>query len=176
MALHLINGIDYTVAISGVDAVGNVGQLSNNVCVVPVEVTDFFELYRQDGGKGGGGFCSVSRRPNRAPFGLFAIVGAAAPFKLAPSEGARGVREAIALSTRFALEKLAAQGLPIVKPFASFSHRPPCRARAPRGAGRSPSRRGPTSTSSARTTAIMTTGSSSRRSTRRSSFASGVTS
>jgi hypothetical protein len=86
-ASDLTNGVEYAVGVAAVDQVGNVGKLSNNVCVVPVEVTDFFELYRGDGGGGGGGFCSVSARRVPAPVWLIGLVGA-----LAMARGARRLR------------------------------------------------------------------------------------
>lgn len=59
---HLVNGVDYSIAVASVDEVGNVGVLSRTVCEKPIPLTDFFELYRQAGGKAGGGLCSVARR------------------------------------------------------------------------------------------------------------------
>jgi hypothetical protein len=58
-ASGLANGTGYAVAVAGVDEIGNVGELSEVVCGSPEVVDDFFELYRRNGGKGGGGFCSV---------------------------------------------------------------------------------------------------------------------
>lgn len=60
----LLNDVNYAVTVVGVDGVLNPGIMSNQVCAAPVPVTDFFELYRSYGGKGGGGLCSVSR-PSR---------------------------------------------------------------------------------------------------------------
>jgi hypothetical protein len=60
---HLANYVDYVVAVAAVDQVGNVGVLSNQVCEVPAQITDFFELYRQAGGSAGGGICSLARPP-----------------------------------------------------------------------------------------------------------------
>lgn len=76
-ATGLTNGIQYTVAVVGVDGVFNPGPFSGQVCATPQEVTDFFELYRQAGGKAGGGFCSLAR-PGRGPRGTaFALGGLA---------------------------------------------------------------------------------------------------
>lgn len=61
---QLVNGVDYSVAVAAVDEVGNVSVLSSPVCETPIPLTDFFELYRQAGGKAGGGWCSLSRAPN----------------------------------------------------------------------------------------------------------------
>lgn len=72
----LTNGVDYAVAIASVDQVGNVGKLSANQCATPVNVTDFFELYRLDGGKGGG-LCSFgppSRRMPLVPLSVASLV------------------------------------------------------------------------------------------------------
>ena len=59
-AKGLSNGVSYAVAIATTDTVGNTGVLSAVVCGTPQPVDDFFELYRRAGGKGGGGFCSIS--------------------------------------------------------------------------------------------------------------------
>jgi hypothetical protein len=79
----LVNNVQYAVAMAAVDQVGNVGVLSPAVCATPAEVTDFFELYRAVGGKGGGGLCSLSRIRHGAPLvgvlsasGLLAFAGA----------------------------------------------------------------------------------------------------
>jgi hypothetical protein len=62
VAKGLQNGVYYAVAASSYDAVYNSGPLSNVTCEAPQLVTDFFELYRADGGKAGGGFCAFSPR------------------------------------------------------------------------------------------------------------------
>jgi hypothetical protein len=80
MIEHLKNYTDYVVAVAAVDEVGNVGKLSEPVCATPVEVTDFFELYRQAGGSAGGGMCSLSRPPGamrRIPASLAGVALAA---------------------------------------------------------------------------------------------------
>lgn len=60
----LTNGQSYSVAIAGVDSVGNVGPLSNLVCASPEPTDDFYQLYRDAGGTAGGGFCSVGHGPS----------------------------------------------------------------------------------------------------------------
>lgn len=67
----LTNGVNYAVAVAGVDRVGNSGPLSSVACGSPQPVDDFFELYRRAGGKGGGGFCAIGADPSRA--GLAAL-------------------------------------------------------------------------------------------------------
>jgi hypothetical protein len=75
-AQGLTNGTTYVVAVAAVDTVGNVGRLSANVCEVPVNLTDFYELYRGRGGLGGGGICSVSSvRPGTVSTWLLSLVG-----------------------------------------------------------------------------------------------------
>jgi hypothetical protein len=75
----LVNDVPYTVAVVGVDQVLNAGVLSGQACEKPIEVTDFFELYRQAGGTGGGGLCSIAAPERRTPMlGLLASVVAAA--------------------------------------------------------------------------------------------------
>lgn len=56
--LNANNGTEYAVAISARDQVANEGRLSPVACATPEEVTTFFEQYRSDGGRGGGGYCS----------------------------------------------------------------------------------------------------------------------
>jgi hypothetical protein len=63
----LVNSVEYTVAVAGVDSVRNQGVLSGQGCGTPEEITDFFELYKEAGGHGGGGLCSVVRPRSRAP-------------------------------------------------------------------------------------------------------------
>ena len=61
---RLQNGVEYAVAIATVDQVSNKGKLSPATCGTPEEVTTFFESYRDEGGRGGGGFCGFSPRPS----------------------------------------------------------------------------------------------------------------
>ncbi len=56
----LVNGVSYSVAIAGVDTVGNVGKLSVVGCETPTIVNDFYRVYRDAGGQAGGGFCNTS--------------------------------------------------------------------------------------------------------------------
>jgi hypothetical protein len=55
----LKDGYYYNIAVAAVDALGNVGPLSNVVCGEPVPVADFWRVYYDDGGRAGGGFCSL---------------------------------------------------------------------------------------------------------------------
>lgn len=55
----LDNNTKYSVAVAAFDLLGNEGKLSPYQCATPMEVSDFFETYREAGGKGGGG-CTVS--------------------------------------------------------------------------------------------------------------------
>ncbi len=57
----LQNGVSYAVAIAGMDNNSNSGQLSQVVCMAPQQTTDFFDAYRADGGKAGGGYCGFGR-------------------------------------------------------------------------------------------------------------------
>ncbi len=72
------NGTIYAVAIAAIDNVGNSGPLSPNICAAPVPVEDFYEVYRAEGGKGGGGFCSLGHRPSSATLGLLGLTAALA--------------------------------------------------------------------------------------------------
>lgn len=62
----LVNNTTYSIAIAGVDTVGNVGRLSNVQCAQPSPVDDFFKLYKEAGGEAGGGFCSTGAVGHRA--------------------------------------------------------------------------------------------------------------
>jgi MYXO-CTERM domain-containing protein len=74
-ATGLANGTNYAVAVAAVDSVGNVGLLSTTVCGTPQILTDFFERYREAGGQGGGGFCSIGAEPaDGLAAGLAALV------------------------------------------------------------------------------------------------------
>ena len=61
-AKGLENNVTYSVGVAAVDKIGNVGKLSNVTCLAPRPVDDFFKVYRQRGGRAGGGFCTV-RKP-----------------------------------------------------------------------------------------------------------------
>jgi hypothetical protein len=68
----------YAVGVSGEDIVGNAGPLSALGCGIPKPLKDFFELYNEAGGPGGGGFCSVSNPgSSHSPTAPLAVVGAA---------------------------------------------------------------------------------------------------
>ncbi|HVW30044.1 MAG TPA: hypothetical protein VHC69_32005 [Polyangiaceae bacterium] len=75
---NLVNGVPYVFSVAAVDQVGNIGELSQNACATPVEVTDFFELYRAAGGKAGGGICSMSFGRNSTGEGGLLVGGALA--------------------------------------------------------------------------------------------------
>jgi MYXO-CTERM domain-containing protein len=68
----LANGTRYAVAVAATDAFGNVGALSTAFCQTPAETTDFWDGYREAGGKAGGG-CATSG-PS-APTGSIAAFG-----------------------------------------------------------------------------------------------------
>jgi len=76
----LENGTTYAIGVAGEDLLGNPGVLSTIQCGTPQELTDFFELYKEKGGRGGGGFCSFSPGAARSAPGaalLFGILFAA---------------------------------------------------------------------------------------------------
>ncbi len=58
---HLTIGLEYAVVMVAVDQNGNESLPSNVECATPMVVNDFFELYKDAGGVGGGGFCSIHR-------------------------------------------------------------------------------------------------------------------
>jgi hypothetical protein len=69
-AKGLSNGIEYAVAVAAVDTVGNVGELSNIACGTPHQLDDFFEVYRREGGNGGGGYCAATGRSRSGTLAL----------------------------------------------------------------------------------------------------------
>ena len=56
----LINNVTYAVAVAGQDLLGNAGVLSEIRCGTPIVLNDFYEMYSDRGGLGGGGFCNLS--------------------------------------------------------------------------------------------------------------------
>ncbi len=57
---ELVNGQMAAFAVRGVDDFGNIGKLSDFVLQQPAAVTDFYELYREEGGTEDGGYCFVA--------------------------------------------------------------------------------------------------------------------
>jgi hypothetical protein len=55
----LKNQTNYTVVVAAVDAYGNVGPASNEVCDFPAPTQDFWKTYKADGGGAGGGYCAL---------------------------------------------------------------------------------------------------------------------
>jgi hypothetical protein len=55
----LTNFTTYNVVVAAVDSSGNVGPPSPEACDYPAPVNDFFKNYTDDGGKAGGGFCTL---------------------------------------------------------------------------------------------------------------------
>jgi hypothetical protein len=74
----LENDVPYTVAVAAVDLLENPGPLSGQSCATPQAVTDFFELYRQAGGSGGGGICSIAHAHRGEHGAAFTLSGIAA--------------------------------------------------------------------------------------------------
>jgi hypothetical protein len=70
----LTNGTAYAVGVVAYDKVGNVGQMSNVACGTPQPISDFFAIYRAEGGRAGGG-CEVA--PSRDGALAFTLAGAA---------------------------------------------------------------------------------------------------
>ncbi len=68
----LDNGRSYAVAVASEDALGNLGVLSEPACATPAEVDDFYELYENAGGEGGGGLCSIGHGAQRSLAALLA--------------------------------------------------------------------------------------------------------
>ncbi|MEO8799095.1 MAG: hypothetical protein ABI551_14500 [Polyangiaceae bacterium] len=73
----LKNGTHYVIGVASYDIVGNLGPMSIPGCDSPTPVSDFWNVYKNAGGSGGGGFCSVDKNNEPAGLGAFAIVGGA---------------------------------------------------------------------------------------------------
>lgn len=70
----LENNVPYAVAVTAVDQYGNESEFSELRCNTPEQVDTFFERYRDEGGKAGGGFCSLRHVPQSlAPVGLLLL-------------------------------------------------------------------------------------------------------
>lgn len=63
---RLLNDTTYAVGVAADDILGNAGPLSQIRCGTPIPLNDFYEVYRQNGGRGGGGFCSAAPGPVRS--------------------------------------------------------------------------------------------------------------
>jgi hypothetical protein len=63
---RLANNVNYAVAVSGQDSLGNAGPVSQIQCGRPIPLNDFWELYSASGGPGGGGYCNLSPGQQRA--------------------------------------------------------------------------------------------------------------
>jgi Fibronectin type III domain len=73
----LKNGTTYNVVVAAVDGSGNIGPPSAEVCDYPAPVNDFWNLYRNAGGRAGGGFCALEAvgEPVPAAAGVAMFVG-----------------------------------------------------------------------------------------------------
>ncbi|HEX4341364.1 MAG TPA: hypothetical protein VH062_35895 [Polyangiaceae bacterium] len=98
---NLVDYVDYVITVSAVDQVGNIGTLSNQICEVPAQITDFFGLYRQAGGKAGGGICSLSRPPPPSHGDGYAVMAAVV------ATGATRMRRRARISQRWQAESAA---------------------------------------------------------------------
>jgi hypothetical protein len=76
----LVDYVTYTVVVTAVDGMGNVGPPSSEVCDFPAPVQDFWQVYEADGG-GHGGYCALETvgvgGPSLAGVAGFFIVGGA---------------------------------------------------------------------------------------------------
>jgi len=75
----LVDYVSYTVVVTAVDGMGNVGPPSSEVCDYPAPIQDFWQVYENDGG-GHGGYCAletvgVGGRSLAGVSGVFVVVG-----------------------------------------------------------------------------------------------------
>lgn len=75
----LANNTTYAIAVAATDAFDNVGPLSGLQCNYPELTNDFWEAYKNAGGKAGGGCDTTSQ----SPAGSMAVFGVSAAFVLA---------------------------------------------------------------------------------------------
>lgn len=78
----LSNGISWAVSVTAVDVFGNESDPSAPTCNTPLEVDTFFERYRAEGGKAGGGFCSFAPGRGSLPAAALVLFGLAAVTQL----------------------------------------------------------------------------------------------
>ncbi|WP_216636014.1 hypothetical protein [Pajaroellobacter abortibovis] len=52
-------GQPYVVSLAGIDSLGNMGSLTEGICVTPVQTKDFFTVYKEQGGQAGGQCAAV---------------------------------------------------------------------------------------------------------------------
>ncbi len=79
LAVSVTNGTSYAVGVAATDYLGNVGRLSALSCATPEPVITFFEHYRGSGGRGGGGYCSMSLGPLPAGAAIAALLSGLVP-------------------------------------------------------------------------------------------------
>jgi hypothetical protein len=76
------NYYTYGIGVTATDLVGNAGPLSAVICQTPKPVDDFFKIYKQAGGEGGGTFCSIQgaigKKASYASLGFLALAAAGA--------------------------------------------------------------------------------------------------
>lgn len=85
-AKDVTNNVNYAVGVAATDNVGNIGRLKVfDECIMPQEVTTFFEGYEQAGGKGGGGFCGFTTKPSSSLLWLIVVGGGALSLRRARS-------------------------------------------------------------------------------------------
>lgn len=72
----LKNNVLYSVSVAAEDKVGNIGLLSKIVCDKPVEVDDFYKVYRKAGGQAGGTFCSLGSPVGASFLAFWTLLGA----------------------------------------------------------------------------------------------------
>ncbi len=75
----LVDYVTYTVVVTAVDGMGNVGPPSSEVCDYPAPIQDFWQVYENDGG-GHGGYCAldtvgVGGRSLAGIAGVFVVAG-----------------------------------------------------------------------------------------------------
>ena len=87
----LTNGTAYAVGVVARDKIGNIGRMSNVACGTPMAISDFFSIYRQEGGRAGGG-CTVAPPRDGAvafAFGGLAMLGIGLAFRRRSLRSAR---------------------------------------------------------------------------------------
>ncbi|MGB0590121.1 MAG: CFI-box-CTERM domain-containing protein [Myxococcota bacterium] len=65
----IVNGLTYYVRVGATDSADNDSALSDELSVVPVPTTDFWEAYKAAGGTDPGGFCFIATAAYGSPMG-----------------------------------------------------------------------------------------------------------
>jgi len=102
----LQNGIDYTVGVASVDTHGNASPIQSGFVQKPVPTINFYQEYRDEGGRSPGGYCTLAGRGAR--LGAMSLLVGAGFLALNIFRRRRRARRALSRGLPFLLVTLAA--------------------------------------------------------------------